>query len=151
MFQTRCRLLLAQGIIDIVEAFAPDVFTHSRPREPCANVIVGCKNDREQEGPHPVWIPAGMKDLGHWVAGLAMNSAMPSSGRTVRDHCLRYGFAPVMTVANGDCGPDALLIMSGATRSCVERQRLRIRLSAFMKEKATDVQWQAVFKNSSRT
>ena len=86
-----------------------------------------------------------MEGLGHWVAGLAMGSAMPASGRSVRDHCLRHGFAPVMTVTNGDCGIDALLIIAGAPRGCVERQSLRTRLSEFMKSKAAAAPWQAVF------
>ena len=110
--ETRCRLLLAEGVVDIVEAFAPNVLPHPRPRGPCAHVMVGCRADVGDEGPHPVWIPSGMADLSHFVAGIAMGSAMPSGGRTVRDHCLRHGFAPVMTVTNGDCGIDAMLIMA---------------------------------------
>ena len=63
----------------------------------------------------------------------------------MRDHCLSHGFAPVMTVANGDCGIDAMLIMGGSSRGIAERQRLRTRLSDFMKAKAVESAWQRAF------
>ena len=146
LFETRCRLLLAEGITDIVNAFAPDVLRHSRLRGSCENVIVGCQSDKSHKGPHPEWIPSGMEGLGHWVAGVAMPSAVQCSGRSVSDHCLRNGFAPILTVTNGDCGIDALLIIGGAKRGCVECQRLRYRLSAFMKSIAESAPWQAAFQ-----
>ena len=143
--QIRCRILLAEGLVDIVNAFAPLICTHRWAREPCAHVIVGCQADEEEEGPHAAWIPCGMAGVSHFIAGLAMGSSMDAVGRNVRDHCLRNGFAPVMTVANGDCGLDAMLIIAGVSRSPLERVRLRCKLSDFMITKAEEVPWQEAF------
>ena len=86
-----------------------------------------------------------MGGVGHFIAGLAMGSAMDARGQNVRDHCLRNGFAPVMTVANGDCGVDAMLIIAGVSRSSLDRLRLRCKLSDFMIAKAEEVPWQEAF------
>ena len=145
MRQSPCKLLLAEGLVDVVAAFAPDVIVHPCLRGPCANVLVGCRGDEHDDGPHPVWIPSGMAGLSHLIAGLAMGSAMACTGCSVRDHCLRHGFAPVMTVANGDCGIDAMLVIAGAPRKAPDRQRLRNELHDFMTAKATDMTWQTAF------
>ena len=88
------------------------------------------------------WVASGMVGLSHYVAGLRLGYRMPAVGGAVKQHCLRHGYAPVMTMANGDCGIDAMLIVAGAKRGPQEAQRLRRTLADFTTTKAGAVEWQ---------
>lgn len=92
------------------------------------------------------WVASGMVGLSHYVAGLRLGCRMPAVGGAVKQHCLRHGYAPVMTMANGDCGIEAMLIVAGAKRGPQEAQRLRRTLADFMTTKAGAVEWQQAFK-----
>ena len=86
------------------------------------------------------WVASGMAGLSHYVAGLRLGRRMPAVGGTVAQHCMRHGYAPVMTKANGDCGIESMLILAGARRGAQENQRLRHTLADLMASKAGAVE-----------
>ena len=106
--ETKCNILFLEGAVDIVGAYAPQIMTHPWPGGTCPHAVVACRRaEGGADAHHAEWVPSSTAGLSHYVAGLRMGCSMAAAGRDVTQHCLQHGFAPVMTVCNGDCGIDA--------------------------------------------
>ena len=137
----RIRLLLPEGEIDITEAFATPLLDATWAVDPFPVLIVPVAGRAVGSRRH--WCMAHYGEAGHFMA------AVPTGPRHVEGisavaEGARRGFAVLPTVADGDCGLDALSVVDGEERSLKTRQNLRLEIRRVLAENANRVVWHNV-------
>ena len=139
MTKRRVLLRLSGGASDLVMHFAPQIVDETWHVTPHAGQIALTRWHQKK------WVLGNMGDTRHFMACFP-TTPMNSAGTGIAAECLRQGWAAVETVADGDCGIDALCLLSHCNRSLVDRIILRARLAAFMETIAADPAWHDVWQ-----
>ena len=130
-------LQVRDGYHSVAEAFAPWLIDSDWAAAPFPMNVVVCTR-----GGGGQWLPGYLGAAGHFIGGQPSSRALPMDGDTVQSHCMRNGMFPVMTVADGDCGLDVLVMLDGGMRTVAARSALRLEMCEHMRIRANDVRWQ---------
>ena len=139
MTKRRVLLRLSGGVCDLVMNFAPQIVDETWHVAPHAAQIAATRWQ------HNKCVMGALSDTKHFMACFR-TTPMNSAGTGIAAECLRQGWAAVETVADGDCGIDALCLLSHSNRSLVARIILRSQLAAFMETIAADPTWHDVWR-----
>ena len=139
MTKRRVLLRLSGGVCDLVMNFAPQIVDETWHVAPHAAQIAATRWQ------HNKWVMGALSDTKHFMAYFR-TTPMNSAGTGIAAECLRQGWAAVETVADGDCGIDALCLLNHSNRSFVARIILRSQLAAFMETIAADPTWHDVWR-----
>ena len=135
----RLILMLEEGMLDLALAMAPQVVGPDWSLEAFKIHVAVC---RRHSG---VWVLSGQAGATHFMAAIPTGKPgfADAKGNSAVAEGFRRGFAVAPTVADGDCGLDALNIVDGSPRSLANRQKLRFELRRHLIDVAGDPKWQA--------
>jgi hypothetical protein len=138
---------LVEGEIDIMNVFAPQLMDATWAMEPYATRLILCGSSGCGADGRPIWVPRGWAGASHFMAGVPLGRAAVAAARgsSVAAVFGRLGVQVVPTIADGDCGPDALNIVTGSARSVFNRNALRTEISDTMIANACRPEWQEAF------
>ena len=107
--------------------------------------LAHCRIEISSENARHLAVPTEGLQGTHYVVllknGLDGSTDMPASTR-LDDHAMANGFTVFETVADGDCGPDAMLIFLGLPRTPGQRLKMRTELARAMSARADLPDWQ---------
>ncbi len=135
MRKRRLLMVLSEGDICFVSAFAASVIDATWPVEPFLVRVVACRKVGKQ------WRLAGLDTCTHFYAGVVSPVVPAVAGTSVVSQCLRRGIAAIHTVADGDCGFDVLTMADGSERTLAARTSLRREVRDFLVRNAARQMW----------
>ena len=135
-FRVRVYLWCNMEKHDIVKEYAawasPDLFSDSRFE------VIACYRD----GAGRLAVPDDVRQVNHFVAcvrcvaggggGHAPDNSEDEGTKVFRAFYLSQGRVVIPTIADGDCGPDAMCVLLNTHRTILSRQKLRHTLAAFL-------------------
>ena len=135
MQKRRVVMQVSEGTLDVIGELAPALLDPVAVWPAFPGRLVACRMD------HGVWHVASWRDCTHFVASMPLPNTLRLPGKGVVAFMARQGFATLMTQANGDCGVEALLLLSASRRGAAERTALRQRLHDFLRAAGADAAW----------
>ena len=140
----RLKLLLPEGEVDVVTAFAAALLDETWALVPFARLVVPVA----KRGAH--WCMASYSAAIHFMA------AVPAARRFVEGQSAsaegaRRGYHILATVADGNCGPDALLAVAGGPRDIAHQHGMRLRIRGVLLENAVSPVWHEIAATCQET
>ena len=131
----RVHLWQGENRINVLEVYAPWALPHCT-KEAVADAVVCTYLQDEETGE---LMCCGVSDdmpldrCNHYVAAIPTGNAIGEEGATdFESFYLSRGMCIMGTVADGDCGIDAMCVMAGFNQTAAVRQNLRTELSDFI-------------------
>ena len=136
----RLYVRMREGTLDVAAEFVPAAMDASWNMAPFSVQVAAVRWDDVG-----FWAMADFTNTSHYVALVPAGRTVACDGRSAAAVSMRAGFNLVHTVADGNCGIDALNIVEGVGRTVVEQHRLRAQLRSFMVRVAGRALWQSLF------
>ena len=134
----RLMMLLPDGVVDIVSAFAAPLLDSTWCMEPFQRLVVPVAG-RGKAG----WCMASYGEASHFMAAVAA-PIRPVDGKSAIAEGARKGYHVMPTVADGDCGPDALLHVLCEHRCLQSRHAIRQQIRDVLYKNAGSVVWHGI-------
>ena len=134
----RLMMLLPDGPVDIVSAFAAPLIDSTWSMEPFPRLVVPVVS-RGNAG----WCMASYGEASHFMAAVPA-ATKPVNGKSAIAEGARKGYHVMPTVADGDCGPDALLHVLCEHRCRERRQEIRQQIRDVLYRNAGSSVWHGI-------
>ena len=155
---TRRFMVFGSALLDLESVFAPGVHSLLALAAPspeeigpvaCAGATLEAHYDAEgrfHASHFVLGVPVAGEECARAHAAFAERSgSVISAPRSLHTAALSAGYGCILTVADGDCGPDTMCMLKGWGRSLTNRRSIRAALAEALRDCAEDPAWQSAW------